>query len=489
MSNFPFQVDPKGMNPRQPPIGLAKAVLFVSALPFAGFGIFMIWKILHIANGKNLEVAIGFILFVLLLCSLWFAMFFSAFKKLKQIEAAAGGAPARAEKPWLARPDWAAGKIKSSAGADVTGYLILGLAFGGMGGVCAFFVLPQELQAGNYKDLAILIFPAIGAFSLLCALRGWRGNRRFGESLFVMASVPGAPGGALEGTIQTGAPFRPKKGVRLRLSCVHRMTGDRDRMRCEKILWQDEKTLKNEAVAAQADHASIPVYFPLPAGQPECFEHGEEAIVWRLEAKAKMSGPDFNAMFAVPVFNLAGAAAAQAAEPGPAAALPMPIEEIRRDEHSKIQIRNAPDGREFFFPAARNPGAALGATAFLLIWSAFLWVLIAFKTPVFAILFGLVDVLVFCLCFNLWFKQSRVTINSKNIRAAKRWLLFGRTRLFDTRDAARFDSKAGMTSGRQVFHDIQLITRAEKRITVATGLASQPETAWLVREMNKTLKA
>ncbi len=320
MSNFPFQVDPKRTIPRRPPIGLVKTVLFVSALPFAGFGIFMIWMILHITNGTNLKVAIGFILFVLLLCSLWFAMFFSAFKKLKKMEATAGSAPPRAEQPWLARPDWAAGNIKSSAGADVTGYLLLGLAFGGMGGVCAFYVLPQELQAGNYKNLAILIFPAIGAFSLLCALRGWLANRRFGEILFVMASVPGAPGGALEGTIQTGAPFRPHQGVRLRLSCVHRMTGDRDRMRCEKILWQDERTLKSEAVAAQSGHAVIPVYFPLPAGQPECFEQGEEAIIWRLEAKAKMAGLDFNALFAVPVFHLAGAAAAQAAEPGPTAA-------------------------------------------------------------------------------------------------------------------------------------------------------------------------
>ena len=35
--------------------------------------------------------------------------------------------------------------------------------------------------------------------------------------------------------------------------------------------------------------------------------------------------------------------------------------------------------------------------------------------------------------------------------------------------------------------DIQLITRAEKRITVATGNAGKPETDWLVREMNKAL--
>jgi len=301
-----------------------------------------------------------------------------------------------------------------------------------------------------------------------------------------MTSVPGAPGGALEGSIQTGAPLRPEQGLRLRLSCIRRVTGGKNNR--EDILWQDERILKNEAVSAQSGHAVIPVYFQLPASQPECFEHGFEAIIWRLEAKAKVSGPDFNAVFDVPVFNVASAAAAQAAEPDPTAALQMPIEEVRRDEHSKIQIRNAPHGREFFFPAARNPGTAFVFTVVMLFWTAMVWGLIYTKAPLFfPIVLGVIDVFLILGCLSSWFKQGRVTINSTDVRAASRCLIFGRTRLFGAGEVARFDSKYGMRSGQQVFHDIQLVTRAEKKITVANGIPNKPEADWLAREMNRAL--
>jgi hypothetical protein len=90
-----------------------------------------------------------------------------------------------------------------------------------------------------------------------------------------------------------------------------------------------------------------------------------KAVIWRLTAKAKMSGPDFAAQFEVPVFQVAGVAAAAAMDaPDPTAPLQMPVEELRRDEHSKIQVTDGPDGREFYFPAARNPGAAIFTTIF-----------------------------------------------------------------------------------------------------------------------------
>jgi len=184
----------------------------------------------------------------------------------------------------------------------------------------------------------------------------------------------------------------------------------------------------------------------------------------------------------------AGIITAQPAEPGPTAALQMPIEEIQRHEHSKIQIRDAPDGREFFFPATRNPGTAFVITALMLFWSATVWGLFYTKAPLLVpIVLGVAGVFIVLGCLNLWFKQSRVTIHAKGVRAAKHWLIFGRTRLFDTGEVARFDSKDGMRRGRQVYHDIQLITRTEEKITVATGIASKTETDGLVQEMNKAL--
>ena len=133
-------------------------------------------------------------------------------------------------------------------------------------------------------------------------------------------------------------------------------------MREETVLWQDEKIFKAEASLPDPEpgRSGIPVFFKLPADQSECFTGGDVSVFWRLEAKSKMRGPDFSVAFDVPVFKVAGAAIAdEAGEPDPTAALQMPVEELRRDEHSKIQVNDGPNGREFYFPAARNPGTAL----------------------------------------------------------------------------------------------------------------------------------
>ena len=156
--------------------------------------------------------------------------------------------------------------------------------------------------------------------------------------------------------------LRPAHGFRLR-----RRPADH-----ENVLWQDEKIFKAEAGLPEPEpgHSGIPVFFKLPADQPECYARGNESVFWRLEAKSKMRGPDFYVAFEVPVFKVAGAAVAEAAdEPDPTAALQMPVEELRRDEHSKIQVTDGPDGREFYFPAARNPGTALFMTLFMLVFN------------------------------------------------------------------------------------------------------------------------
>jgi hypothetical protein len=253
-----------------------------------------------------------------------------------------------------------------------------------------------------------------------------------------------------------------------------------------------------------------------------------------------MRGPDFGAVFDVPVFKVAGTADEVADEADPTAALQEPVEEIRRDEHSKIRVSDGPGGREFYFPAARNPVAAVITTVFMLAFCGGL-ILVLFVAPdrdtgmlkgsagqiIGALVLGLFIVILGWVSFNLWFKSSRVTIDSTGVRVLKRWLVFSRTRQFSADDIARFATKTGMQSGSQVFTDIKLIPRgsdekfaaakekfqetfqetfqaaalpeAEKvaerfrqaagpsGVTVASGIASVAEANWLVAEMNKAL--
>ena len=202
-----------------------------------------------------------------------------------------------------------------------------------------------------------------------------------------------------------------------------------------------------------------------------------------------MSGPDFAAAFEVPVFKVAGAAVTgEVAEPDPTASLQMPIEELRRDEHSKIQVTDGPGGREFYFPAARNLGMTLGLTAFFLVWSGVFYALLHSRAPaLFPIVWGVTDALVGLGCINLWFKSSRVTLDSAGVRAVNRWLLFARARNFDAAEIERLETKVGMTSGSQAYQDLQLVTRAGKKITLAGSIANKPEADWLVQEMTRAL--
>jgi hypothetical protein len=400
--------------------------------------------------------------------------------------------PPRDPKPWLARPDWAAGKIKSSAGTQTKIMAIMALAFCGMGGLIAFNVLPKELHNGNYKALIALIFPAIGIGLLIAVIRGVLARRRFGDCYFEMAAVPGALGGALDGLIQTGARLRLERGLHLKFSCIRQtVSGSGDnRSTQENILWQDEKVYKSEADLPEPEpgHSGIPIHFKIPANQPECSARGSEAILWRLEAKAKMSGPDFSASFEVPVFKVAGAAVADADEPDPTAAMQMAIEEIRRDEKSKIKITDGPCGREFYFPAARNIGAALSLTVAFLAFGGFtVAARLLFHSLFFEVVFGLVSLLIFLGCLNLWLKSSRVTIDSGGVRAVNRWLIFSRSRNFSMQDIGGVETKIGMTSGNQALYCLQLGLRADKNFTVTSGIASKPEADWLVREMTRAL--
>ena len=214
--------------------------------------------------------------------------------------------PENLEKPWIQREDWAAGRIKSSGLADAKASLIMGFALCAIGGLIAGLVVPKELNKGNPGALVALIFPLAGALFLTAIVRKILAHRHYGDCFFEMAATPGVLGGTLEGMIQTSVRLQPKRGLQLRLCCI-RCAGSA-RNSTEKILWQNEQVIKIAAgqPATGPDRNGIPVCFKLPGNQPESSMHNKEAIIWRLEAKAKMAGPVFNAKFDVPVFKLPG---------------------------------------------------------------------------------------------------------------------------------------------------------------------------------------
>ncbi|HEX5398649.1 MAG TPA: hypothetical protein VFY06_06315 [Verrucomicrobiae bacterium] len=499
----------------------SQVILFIFGIPFAAFGVFAFydaWKNWH----GNIHNPVVTIIFGLIFSAIglgimtWAATAGHRRKKAEEkfLKQTDGGA-----KPWLSRADWAAGRIKSTSTTPV-GFLLLWSFLALALSAPAILAISKEWQKGNRLILVVLLFPAVAFYLLGYSFVKWRSRRRFGDSFFEPAQIPAPLGGTLEGMILTGAPLKLEQGLHLKISCIRctvSASGETQTVH-QSILWQDEKIFNPKACLPDPEpgRSGIPVFFKLPADQPECFSRDNQSVFWRLEAKSKIRGPDFSVAFNVPVFKVPGAAdAGETDEPDPTAAFQEPVEQLRQDEHSKIQISNGPNGREFYFPAARNPGTAVFITLFMLVFNGVAVVTLHFDAPIlFPIVFGLIGLLLIFVTFNLWFKSSRVTIDSSGVRVTKRWLMFSQFRTFAAKEIVRFDTKAGIQSGTTVFWDIKLVTNGSedsfaatrKRFqktgqrpplkfsldgssgfTLASGVTSAPEANWLVQEMTKAL--
>jgi hypothetical protein len=487
----------------------ARTRAMLLSLPFAIVGILALVFLLHdevlSGFGMKKQMAMG-LLSAAIVCGGIIALIFgiSAKKEAQKISAAEID---DAGKPWLKRKDWAAGRIASGTRKSVLLIWIFTLFWNAFSAPVVLIGLPAELHKGNHAILIALLFPIVGIGMIIFALNATLAWRKFGQSLFEMAAIPGALGGTLEGEIQVKTKLRPQHGLHLRLSCIRQRTAGsgKDRSTTEIILWQDEKWLRPDLPQTDLNATGIPIYFKLPADQPESTVAAGDGIHWKLEASATLRGPDFHAAFDVPVFKLP--------EPpeisgDPTAQYQMSLDEMRQQIHSKIQVNDLPDGgKEFIFPAARNIGPAAGLTLFWLVWTGIVVALFWNwkQVPViFPLVFGAADLLITIFTFNLWFLRSRVVVTSEQVTVQKSWLGIKRERRLAASNVTGFDAQAGMTTGHSVYYDLKIRTgddfAAQKAkfiqtgqrpplklsggdVTAASSIADKPEADWLVQQM------
>jgi hypothetical protein len=444
--------------------------------------------------------------------------------------------------PWLARKDWAAGKIKSNETPQLAITLMLAATLGGIG-IAACLRLPHGWHRGNLAAWIALAFWLGGLFFLISLINGLYIRRRFGHCFFVPSGVPIPVGGMLEGTIQTGKPLRLQHDLQITISCIQ--TEKRGKHSFQSVLWQGEQCYSARAnfIETEPGHTAIPVSFKLPGDQPECRRDGRVSVCWRLEARCQMPFPSFQECFDLPVFNTpaslapdtgtdeaAPATGTDEAAPatrdddaGPTAGLLAGVEEIRQDQHSRIQVGTGPLGQEFYFPAGRNMGDALGWTlAALVCYGAAVWIIaeairllggagnqdILFLKAANAIfmiagiILGLI-VGLFGLLFSFsaataWFKSTRVTVDSTGVHAHDDWLcFFHRSRHIAAGDIDHFEIESRSSSHSPTrtytYWDLQICTRAARdsgqaalgvgAIILAKNIADKEEAQWLADQM------
>ena len=192
-------------------------------------------------------------------------------------------------------------------------------------------------------------------------------------------------------------------------------------------------------------------------------------------------------MFEVPVFKLPDP---PAVSDDPTAPYQMSLDEIRRQIRSQVQINGLPDnGKEFVFPAARNPGYASGATVICVIWTGVIALLVWKGAPLpVPLIFGAIDLLMAAFVFDLWFRRSRVAVNSKGVTVERAWFSFRNEQRLQAGEIKSIACDVGATAGHAVYHDLKIHRRDGKDFILAKHLNSKPEADWLVRQMVEALK-
>jgi hypothetical protein len=472
--------------PVDPKAARTRAILL--SLPFALMGIFALVLLMHdgLLGGLNRQKAMG-LFSAAIVCGGLVALIFGISAKKQALKISI--AETDDEKPWLKRKEWADGRIASSSRKAVLLLWVFVAFWCAASAAISLAVVPQQLQQGNHAALIALIFPVIGLGMIFFALNTTRAWRTFGRSIFAMAAVPAAPGGTLAGEIQVKTKLQPQHGLHLRLSCVRRTTtgASSNRQMHDKILWQDEKWLRASLPQTDLNTTGIPVYFILPDNLPESVASPGDGIHWQLEASAKLRGPDFHAAFDVPVFKLAEM---PAPDDDPTAPYQMSLDELRRQIHSHNQVNDLPGGgKEFIFPAARNPGFASGATVVCLVWTGIIVLLIWNRAPfLFLFVFSAIDLLMTAFVFDLWFRRSRVAVNPESVTVQRAWFAFKKEQRLPASEITSITSDVGATAGHAVYHDLKVHARDGKEFLLAKNLNSKPEADWLVRQMIAALK-
>ena len=400
------------------------------------------------------------------------------------------------EKPWMWREDWAAGRVDNSITRSIFFLWVAVIVFN-LVCLLAVAIILRGVHYGNQGAWLALLFPVIGLAVLAFAIHTTRVWGRFGRASLVLTACPAAPGSLLAGVIRVPGRLQPEHAFYMRLSCVRRTTAQRGKTRVttERILWQDEKWFRPSLPQAEAGATRLPVFFKLPADIPETTIGGGDGVQWRLEAHAKVSGPEFHGTFEVPVFKRlndpaqAEPLAAVAGQTDPSLAHQLTLDEVRKEIRSRIVVADKPEGREIIFPAGRNPGFASGAAALWLIWTAAIVLMVVWHAKVvFPLVFTALDLLMSIFMFDLWLRRSRVLVNPVQVTLQTSWLTLRKMTVIPAAEVASLKADIGATAGHAAYYDLKLKTRAGREYVVAKNLSHKPEADWLIRQIAAALK-
>ncbi len=465
-------------------------ILCLFALPFALFGLFALSQAIRILSGTSAGNSPFWLplLFGIVFSTVGFGLISLAIFGAKRVQRQQRLQVEHPAEPWLWREDWAQGRVKSQSKSNTIAAWVFAIFWNVVSMPAAILAGPQIAKQKNAAGFIVMIFPVVGVFLLIRAIRQSIALFEFGNTYFEMSSVPGVVGRELKGQIQARFPHSPDHGIHLRFSCVNRVTtgSGKSQSTSDNILWRDEAELSSAQFYPGPTGTTIPVSFRIPFdAQPTEKRSARDEFVWLLEALAEVPGVNYHDIFEVPVFRTAQTPAQSEAEKF---ATPAPSQSVTRPNAMTVEVRQTAGGAEFYFPAARNKGFATSLTVFLLTFSAITLFLIHHAPFIFPLAFGFFSLLLLYIALQLWLGTTRITIGSSGMTVQAGWLGGGKVRQIALSEIAtisdRISAQQGGGSGTP-YYDIELALRDGKKITLGRTVRDKHETVWLVEEMTR----
>lgn len=395
--------------------------------------------------------------------------------------------------PWRWRREWDKGVISAHTKGRMVATFIFATFWNLVSAPLLFFV-PGEVRDGNYAALIGLLFPLVGAGLLGAAIYLALQWRRYGATVFEMASLPGAVGGLLRGRVRIPAVVLPEEDACVALDCVNRRTtgSGKNRSTSETIVWQAETAVPRNGLVQESRATLIPVEFVIPVDQPPTDDsNSDDQTLWRLRVKIVTSGVDFSANFEVPVFRIAESAATGA---GPALG-DAPVVITFDEQGNPVSAGSAPDpamtgealrragvltepctggGIALVFPMLRLPGMAFGMLVFTAVWGGVLVLMLLKGAPLlFPVVFGLFFLIMLYSTLDLFTGKSRIEVSRAGILARGGFFGLGPVRQLSFDEVGGLDTKRTMQAGNRLYYAVDLKKQGGGTLRVADRLRQE----------------
>lgn len=460
--------------------------LFAFLTPLFAIELFFLWGgIRNIQEGKGWGVA-GFAILSLALASA-FLMF--GIRSHRTNIAQIKFQEEHKDTPWLWKPEWRTGHVRSNDSKAAIILWIMAIAFIGLS-LPAVLAIPKEWDKDNKLILIALVFPVAGFGLGIAATRSVIRMRKFGRSELELHTLPGVLGGTFSGSVEIPSKVNAEDGFKVRLLCVRRTTSGsgKNRSTHEHVEWEEEKTLLKEYLVHERDKTGLPVFFNLPYSLSET-KNGNPAIVWRLEINAAVPGVDYATQFEVPVFVTSESHEDFKLQQDPTASFQPAPEDWKPPTNTRIRVQETLRGKtEIYFPPARNVPAILGLLVFLTIWSGAIWFMIEEKAPLmFPIVFGLFDLLIMIFVFQMLFHSVKTVASRTEINVRHRFLLLTWKRKLQTGDIKTIELKKGMQCGSKVYYNLRATLQSGRSCGLGGLIPNKKHAEWLADQLREAL--